>query len=464
VSGPGIVVIGSVLLAAGAALVRERPAVSGLLAALGAAALGAFAVLVPLDEARQVAGLSLKVNGTWSILGRALVLDASNRSAVGFLYSVGGFLFAAGGVARPGRYFFAVGVLGLATVAASLMIRPFLYAAILVEMTAMGCVWLLARRNRESHSAALRLLVLITLGMMAILLAGWMVESAGVATGAPEVAGRAALLLGLGFAILMALPPFHHWLPQAAQGSHPYAVTLVYALLQSAGLFFMLRFLDNYQWLRESRVLFQGIRWAGIVALLLGGTWGLVQASFSRFVAYVLIADVGASLLAISTQTAEGYRMALAMVAARALALAVWGLGSTALQTRLPEAGADRYSGAARRAPLPTLVVFVGLLTLIGFPVTAGFPARWIVLELLSVEDTTSALILLGAAGFLTISLARWMGIFLEGAEPLPRTEADPWQRLFLWGGVVLCLGFGVFPELLSTLLRAGWGLPNLIP
>ncbi len=463
-NAPAILLVGSILVAVGAALARERPGLSGLVSALGAAALGGFAIFVPLDEAVLVGGLSLKIGGAWSILGRALVLDASNRAAVGFLYLVCGFLFAAGGVARPGRYFFAVGVLGVATVAASLMIRPFLYAAILVEMTAMGSVWLLAGRNRESHTGALRLLALSSMGMMAVLLAGWMVEAAGVAAGAPEVAARAALLLGLGFAILMALPPFHHWLPQAAQGSHPYAVTLVTTLLQSAGLFFLLRFLENYEWLRESPQLFQGMRWAGMAALLLGGTWGLVQSSFPRFVAYVLIADLGVSLLAISAHTADGYRMALAMVAARALGLAVWGLGAAALEASLPDEGAGRYRGAAQRAPLPVLVVFVGLLTLIGFPATAGFPARWVILEILSPQDVTAGLVLLGTAGLLTLSLARWMGVFLAPAQGPIAPPAATWRDFFLWGGVVLCLGLGLFPGLLGIVLRAGWGLPNLIP
>ncbi len=463
-NAPAILVAGSFLLAVGAALVRNRPGLSGLLAAIGAAALGAFAMFVPLEEAVLAGGVSLKVGGVWSVLGRALVLDSSNRAAVGFLYLLCGFLFAAGGVARPGRTFFAVGVLGLASVAASLMIRPFLYAAILVEMTAMGSVWLLAGRNRESQSGALRLLSLSSLGMMAILLAGWMVEAAGVAAGAPEVAARAALLLGLGFAILMALPPFHHWLPQVAEGSHPYAVTLVTALLQSAGLFFLLRFLESYPWLRESQMLFRGIRWAGIAAVVLGGAWGLVEASFSRFVAYVLVADVGVSLLAISVQSAEGYRMALTMVAARSIGLAVWGLGAAVLAPRLPAEGAQRFRGAARHAPLASLVVFVGLLSLIGFPATAGFPARWLILEILSPHDAPAALILLGAAGLLIVSLARWLGVFLARSEGQAIPVAASWERVFLWGGVALCLALGVFPGLLGALLHIGWGLPNLIP
>jgi formate hydrogenlyase subunit 3/multisubunit Na+/H+ antiporter MnhD subunit len=56
------------------------------------------------------------------------------------------------------------------------------------------------------------------------------------------------ILLSVGFGLLLAFPPFHFWLPDAADESPPYSVALILSLYFGAVLFFLLRFLDTYAW------------------------------------------------------------------------------------------------------------------------------------------------------------------------------------------------------------------------
>jgi len=73
------------------------------------------------------------------------------------------------------------------------------------------------------------------------------------------------MLLILSFAILMAVPPFHLWISAAAQRANPHSMAFVIFILQSAGLFFALRFLDGFPWLRMATLAYQALLWTGAV-------------------------------------------------------------------------------------------------------------------------------------------------------------------------------------------------------
>jgi multicomponent Na+:H+ antiporter subunit A len=459
-SAPLVIFAFTGLLSVGIAFLRGRIRLAAVLSASGSALAGLFALLARLEQPMTLLGMSIKIGNSWSLLGRAFVLDETNRVAVAFLFVMAAAGFAGGGVARPGRYFFSVGLVCVAMVSACLMIRPFLYAAILVELTAMGSVWLLATRDPDSRTAVQRLLALITVGMMALLVAGWLVEAAGVAAGAPETALQASLVLALGLAVLLGVPPFHHWIPKAASGSHPYGFTLIALLLQSAGLFLLLRFLDSYEWLRESEVLFGGIRLAGIATVIVAAAWGVTQRSFSQVVAYVLVADLGATLLAVSLRNPLGYQLALIMIGTRALGLGLWGLGRSGFVS-VP--GGGPRGARSQGGPLWDVAQFVGLGSLIGLPLTAGFPARWALMRGLAVEDLSGAIVLAVGMGTLLVAVARWIGEYFR-EEPAEAPHRSLVGRSVVAGAVGLCLVVGLFPRVLELLVGLGGGLRNLIP
>jgi formate hydrogenlyase subunit 3/multisubunit Na+/H+ antiporter MnhD subunit len=383
---------------------------------------------------------------------------------VTFLYLAGAFLFGGSWAAKTGRSFHAVGLASLGAVAGSLMIRPFLFAAVFLEVAAMGAVLILAGSSEGARRGALRLLALYTMGMLATLLAGWQVEILGAAGGSVRQALQTTVLLGLGFSILMAIPPFHHWLPSSAESAHPYELALVVVLLQSAGLFFLLRFLDGYQWIRDNLQLFGAMRGAGAAMVVAGALLAAAQPRLSRALAYSLIAGLGVCLIAVGVRSAEGYQLAVGLVAAQAIGLAVCALGLASL---LRLGGGDRLSGlrgAGRRSPLAAGAAFAGLLTLAGFPLTAGFPARWALLQGLAQEDAAAAAaVVLGSAALAAAAL-RWLGALLDGTPSDGASSLGLGERVFLAGGILSCAVLGVFPQVFSGIFAATHGLANLIP
>ena len=256
-SAPLILIVATILFTLGIVFFRNRPVVSAAVAALGAGLMATFISVVPMDEALVFLGVPYKIASTWWVLGRALILDEGNRAAIGFLYFAGALLFCVAWTLRSSRNLYYIGLLSIGSVAASLMIQPFLFAAIFLEFAAMGAVLILVSPEYPARRGGIRLLMMFTVAMMAILTAGWMLENVGVTRATPELAHRATLLLALGFAAIMAVPPFHLWLPSAAAETNPYALAFVTIFLQSAGLFFLLALILSSRWPTTIRQIIQ---------------------------------------------------------------------------------------------------------------------------------------------------------------------------------------------------------------
>ena len=462
---PFLLFSGTAVLAVGAAALRGRPSSSGWFSAFGAIMLATLVLYAPVDEPQELLGLPLKLEAQWQVLGRSFVLDAHTRPMVSYLYLVAGFLFAGGWMARPGRYFNAVGLCMVGLLAAASSIEPFLFAAIFLELAAMAAVIILASSRFGEERGSLQLLVLYSLAMLVILFTGWLLENAGVTSITAELSGRALLLLGLGFSILMLVPPFHFWLPTTSSGAHPYALALVALALQSSGLFFLLRFMDTYAWLRTLPGAFQFLRLAGEAMLVFGGLAALAQPRLSGMMAYALLADFGVSLLAVSLGSSEGYQLALGMSAARVVSLAVGALGASVIARDTGALDRSSARGAAQRRPLATACVVVGALGLGGFPLTPGFPGRWALLAQAASAGLPVGAAVLGGTVLVCAAALNWGRDFLGGSAPTDRPSISPGERAFLSSALALSSVLGLFPQLsFPWVVAALSGLTNLLP
>lgn len=461
-SAPFLLFIVTGLLAVLAAYFRRQTSAATLISAGGSLLLAGFSMWISFDASMNVLGIPVKIEDSWLVLGRAFILSENNRAMIGFLYLVGAFIFPAAKFVHPNRYFYAVGLMVLGSVAASLLISPFLYAAIFLEFTAIGAILLLATPEYGAWKGSLRLLTLYTIGMLMILLTGWMLDTIGVTTATPEIAQRAVMLLAVGFAVLMAVPPFHHWLSVAAGKTHPYALSFVAVVLQSAGLFLMLRFLDGHAWMREEPRFFNAMRWAGMFMIAYGGLSALAQRSFARVMAFALLTDFGVTLLAVSGNTADGYNLALGLAGVRVIGVAVCALGLAYLVNQYEQDRPHHLEGAAYRAPLASMAALIGVLSIAGFPLTAGFPARWALITSGSLDILAS-----GAILFSTLCIAAsalyWMHHFMQPADRPPESLSLV-ERFFFAGGIALILTFGVFPQIVYPwVVDMASGLTNLL-
>ena len=138
-----------------------------------AAVLAFIALVIPIDQALQIGGFSLKIAPAIDILGRRLILIPADGPLLVVFYGLIAMWFFGGEVTGTAHRLVPFGLLVTALLVASIAVEPFLYAAILIEMAILLAIPLLLPLNQTPGPGVTRFLIYQTLGMPFILFAGW---------------------------------------------------------------------------------------------------------------------------------------------------------------------------------------------------------------------------------------------------------------------------------------------------
>lgn len=451
-NAPQVWILFPILLAAGLLAINRRERLTSLAATLASLGLAALAWWLPVKERFALGPWTVTFLDSWTLLGRRFVLDSGERPALVVLYLTAALWFGAARTARVGRFFVPLGLAMVALLTAAIAVDPFLYAALLIEIAVLVSIPFLTRPGSPVGRGVLRYLTFQTLGMPFILFTGWMLSGVESSPGELGLVVKASVIMGLGFAFLLAVFPFYSWIPMLAQEAHPYAAAFVFLLLPGAITFFGLDFLNRFSWLRESAAVFQLLRTAGVLMVVTAGIWAAFQRSLERMLAYALILEIGLSLILIGLGEGEGAGDFLGVFFAdlpgRGLGLGVWSLALSIFLARSPSLGFREVQGAAREAPLAASALILAHFSLAGLPLLAGFPARLALLEGLARVSPLSAFwILLGGLGLLAGGL-RSLAVLVMGKNEAGWRITESWpQRIYLALGIVGLLILGLFPQ-----------------
>lgn len=115
----------------------------------------------------------------------------------------------------------------------------------------------------------------------------------------------------------------------------------------------------------------------GFASVAIGSVQALGARSLQRLAAYAIVAQIGGVLLCLGLGSPAGFAAALVqLVALCGGALALHGGAAAAGAYTLPEC-----DGLARRAPLASIAMTFGVVSVIGAPLTLGFLGRWRLIE-----------------------------------------------------------------------------------
>jgi NADH-quinone oxidoreductase subunit N len=452
-------------LALGALLVlipRERlVAWLGGIAALGLAVL---ALLVPTDTALDVFGwFSLRVDSGLSLFGRQLSLPPAAQIVLVLVYALGAFWFFGTLAVGNARRVIPLGLMIIAILIASLAIRPFLYAAILIQGAVLLSVFFLAERGKPAGRGLMRFLIYQSLAMPFILFAGFLLT--GVEVGPRDLAEilQAAVLLGLGFAFLLSIFPLSTWLPMLAEETNPYVVGFVFTIFPTFSLLLGLNFVDRYAWIRESQAFFDALRFVGLMTAFTGGFWAAFQRHAGRVFGFAAVTELGLSLAAISLpDRALGLQVAFFMILPRALAYGTWAMSLAILRGAADSLRYHSLQGLARQYPLATAGVFLSLLSLSGVPLLAGFPARQVLWQGLAELGFWPPFWMgLANLGLWIVSMRILAVLVMAPADMEWESRETPSQRVMIGLGLATLFVFGLFPQWVAPLLV---NLPGLFP
>jgi len=393
---------------------RRWQAVSIVVALLMSVWLAWVAWKLTFGESVILGKITLRIAETYSVLGREFILSEAERPFIAFLYMVNVVWLAGAYFARPSSIFASYAMITVALLTAALAVEPFLYAALIIETITLFSIPILAPPGQRSRRGVLRFLAFQTIGMPFILFTGWMLAGVEATPGNVGLVFRAGILMAAGFAFMLAIFPFHSWIPMLSEESHPYVVAFLLFMLQGVVSLFGIGFLERYVWLRESQGLFNLLRVIGVLMVLVGGWWAAIDRHLGRGMGYAVVMETGWSLLAIGLASTTGVLVYFWLMIPRAVSYVLWAVSLSRL--RLEAEGSlrlDRVVGHGYRFPLTVVGLLVAQFSLAGLPLLVGFPVRLTLWENLAGNYPSIALAsVFGSIGLLVSGLRCMLSLF----------------------------------------------------
>jgi NADH-quinone oxidoreductase subunit N len=298
---------------------------------------------------------------------------------------------------EPEEYFL---LLVLATMGACVLAYAVHLAALLLglELLSVALYALVAYPNKSvlPLEAAVKYLVLsgaasatLLFGFALVYAATGQLAFAAIGQQLSEAGGDAALLVAaamifMGLAFKLSVVPFHLWTPDVYDGA-PAPVTGYLASVAKGAVFVVLLRLFLDADLFRYRILVEVTGLLAIFSMLAGNLLALLETNIKRMLAFSSIAHIGYLMIVFMVCLQSGDR-ALAIEAAMyyliaytATTIAAFGLLTliSADQSQRENVQLQDVSGLFWRQPLAASLLLVAMLSLAGIPLTAGFVAKF---------------------------------------------------------------------------------------
>lgn len=280
------------------------------------------------------------------------------------------------------------------------------------------------------------------------------------------LAGSAMLLIGFGFKVTTV--PFHIWTPDVYEGAPTPVTGFLSTASKTAGFAAFLRvFSLTFVPLGVKTAtdpLFSNWISAVVVMSVLTMTFGnfiaIAQSNIKRMLAYSSIAHAGYVLMGIVARdwTAVAFYM---------LVYTFMNLGAFAIVTLMARRGDEKvqiadYSGLGFRQPRVSFPLAIFLISLAGFPGTAGFVAKfWLFKSAWSTGFP--ALVIIGVLNtVVSVYYYLYVVIVMFFREPKEEISLVPLPRAFVFTLIVTILGvfyFGLLPTRVFEVLSAAQGM-----
>lgn len=279
-------------------------------------------------------------------------------------------------------------------------------------------------------------------------------------------------LAATGLAFKASVAPFHQWTPDVYQGAPTPITAFMSVATKVAAFAIILRLFDEA--LASTQVDWgPALAALAVVSIAIGNVGAIAQRSLKRLLAWSSIAQAGYLLAGVVVGTRLGLQ-ATAFYLAAYFVMNITAFAVVVARERVSEHGDDISSIAdlGREQPLLAWPMTIAMLSLAGFPATAGFIGKFYLIDASVSGDYTwlGIAIVIGSvislAYYLRVIAVMWMGSFeleLPGGRVVKRAagwspEADVSAQpevafvaiLFAAATIVL----GLWPEPLFDLAR----------
>jgi NADH-quinone oxidoreductase subunit N len=473
---PEIIIAGTAAVIVITDLIRRNPGLSTILALAGIAASFVCACICKTPSGPLFDGMLL-IDG-WSRLTRALVLIV----AAGVIAASKDYqdMFKNRWAEYNALALFAL--LGMVLMAAA---GNLISAFVAIEVTTISFFILVGiGKNPRSSEASLKMLLTGAIASAVLLYGMAFIFGISGGTGLTDIglghhvdptasSFSAGLLIGM-FLIMAGLffeigaVPFHMWLPDTYEGAPTPVTMYLSGGSKIAGIAIIARVFSvaftNPQAL--------GAEWGVVMAVIsaitmtLGNILALRQSNIKRLLAYSGIAHTGYMLIGIASigmnaQSSGGGKLFFYMAAFALAEVAVFTAIIILTRQLQGERIAD-FAGLARRSPLLFAILSIGLLSLMGIPLTAGFMAKLFIFTS-ALESGLLWLVIIAVintviSAYYYLSIIRVMWSADSTGEPPVKLPKTAGLVSLLAGAAVIILG--IAPSILLKLAEKLIALP----
>lgn len=281
-------------------------------------------------------------------------------------------------------------------------------------------------------------------------------------------------LMSIGIAIKSALYPFHAWLPDAYGYSTVSSAAILSSLVSKGYIFLLVKIFyrvigfDIVRYSRIDNILFV----FGVVGMILGSVDAIRENNIRRMIAYSSVAQIGYIYMGFGLCTTEGIVASLYHIVSHAATKSLLFVAASGI-TDASGDSTDFFdlTGAGYRNKLAGIAFTVGSLSMVGFPMFAGFISKLLFAQAAvgSFHKLLPALIALALSTVLNAVYFMKTVIRLytpEKAAALAerncsviRCADQPAKAVALIGFIVLNVFLGVFSEPVVRLMTEGLGM-----
>src|SRR6476659_9413502 len=240
------------------------------------------------------------------------------------------------------------------------------------------------KRNLKGNEASLKYFLMgafstgIMLMGIAFLYGGnslgsFYIDSLQLGTGKlPAMIGIGLVLLLVSMSFKVSAAPFHFWTPDVYDGAPTVFTSFMATIVKIAGFIAFIRlFQASFGIMQQQWHMLIVIITAA--TLLIGNITAVFQQSVKRMLAYSSIAQAGFMMMAILALNGSGTEGILLYTTAYCLAT----IGLFAILVKMKDYTFEGFNGFAKHQPLLAAVAVIFLLSLAGIPLTAGFLAKF---------------------------------------------------------------------------------------
>ncbi|MCK4644338.1 hypothetical protein KAU32_11975 [bacterium] len=193
-------------------------------------------------------------------------------------------------------------------------------------------------------------------------------------------------LLFLGFGVKAAVVPLHTWLPDAhSEAPSPFSAILSGILIKMGiyGFILMMYMVVGIKifmtlgvgWMKFHYV----FAWLGVISILIPSFIAILQNDAKRLLAWSSVGQIGYIIVGISMGTGLGFLGGTFHIFSHAVFKGLLFLTIASVEYRTRTRDLDQLGGLIKKMPITFLGGLIGVMGLIGIPLTNGFISKWLI-------------------------------------------------------------------------------------